>query len=101
MIWRWLVTFVASSEIHEGRNEIAKKGGEMYERILVPLDGSELGESGLSYVKDLFSKISKEVSKKSPYCTSYHHRSLPFLSMKNLTKYISASKIMRWLSQNS
>ena len=34
----------------------------MYERILVPLDGSEIGESVLSCVKDLFSKMAKEVS---------------------------------------
>ena len=54
--------FVASSEIHEGRNEIANKGGEMYEKILVPLDGSVMGEFALSYVNDLFLKMSKEVS---------------------------------------
>ena len=34
----------------------------MHERILVPLDGSETGESALSCVKDLFSKMAKEVS---------------------------------------
>ncbi|MFC2001783.1 universal stress protein [Chloroflexota bacterium] len=33
----------------------------MYERILVPLDGSKISESALPYVKDLFSKMSKEV----------------------------------------
>ena len=30
----------------------------MFERILVPLDGSEMGESALSYVEELVSKLS-------------------------------------------
>ncbi len=30
----------------------------MYERILVPLDGSKIGESALSYVEELVSKLS-------------------------------------------
>ena len=34
----------------------------MYERILIPLDGSEIGESALLFIKDLLSKLSKEVS---------------------------------------
>jgi len=33
----------------------------MFERILVPLDGSEVGESALSHVADLVSKLSPEV----------------------------------------
>ncbi len=33
----------------------------MYERILVPLDGSKLGESALPYVENLVSKLSPEV----------------------------------------
>jgi nucleotide-binding universal stress UspA family protein len=33
----------------------------MYERILVPLDGSEVGESALPFVRDLLSKLSPEV----------------------------------------
>lgn len=33
----------------------------MYERILVPLDGSKVGESALPYVNDLMSKLSPEV----------------------------------------
>ena len=33
----------------------------MYERILIPLDGSQLGESALPYVEDLVSKLSPEV----------------------------------------
>ncbi len=33
----------------------------MYERILVPLDGSKVGESALPYVEDLVSKLSPEV----------------------------------------
>jgi nucleotide-binding universal stress UspA family protein len=33
----------------------------MYEKIIVPLDGSKLGESALPYVQDLVSKLSPEV----------------------------------------
>ena len=33
----------------------------MYERILVPLDGSKVGEAALPYVKELVSKISPAV----------------------------------------
>ncbi|MFQ5997355.1 MAG: universal stress protein [Dehalococcoidales bacterium] len=33
----------------------------MYERILVPLDGSKIGEAALSYVEDLLSKLSPKV----------------------------------------
>ncbi len=33
----------------------------MHERILVPLDGSKVGETALPYVKDLVSKLSPEV----------------------------------------
>jgi len=33
----------------------------MYEKILVPLDGSKVGESVLPYVEDLVSKLSPEV----------------------------------------
>lgn len=33
----------------------------MYERILVPLDGSEVGEAALPYVEELVSKLSPEV----------------------------------------
>ena len=33
----------------------------MYERILIPLDGSEIGESALPYVEDLLSKLSPKV----------------------------------------
>ena len=33
----------------------------MYEKILIPLDGSEVGESALPYVEDLLSKLSPEV----------------------------------------
>ena len=33
----------------------------MYERILIPLDGSEVGESALQFMKDLLSKLSKDV----------------------------------------
>jgi len=33
----------------------------MYERILVPLDGSKIGEAALPYVEDLVSKLSPEV----------------------------------------
>ena len=33
----------------------------MYERILVPLDGSRVGEAALPYVEDLISKLSPEV----------------------------------------
>ena len=33
----------------------------MYERILVPLDGSKVGESALPYVEELISKLSPEV----------------------------------------
>lgn len=33
----------------------------MYEKILIPLDGSEVGESALPYVQDLLSKLSPEV----------------------------------------
>ncbi|HUT68091.1 MAG TPA: universal stress protein [Dehalococcoidales bacterium] len=33
----------------------------MYERILIPLDGSEIGESALQFMKDLLSKLSKDV----------------------------------------
>ena len=32
----------------------------MYERILVPLDGSKLGESALSYIEELVSKLKPE-----------------------------------------
>ena len=34
----------------------------MHERILIPLDGSEIGESALIFMKDLLSKLSDEVS---------------------------------------
>jgi nucleotide-binding universal stress UspA family protein len=34
----------------------------VYEKILIPLDGSEIGESALLFMKDLLSKLSKEVS---------------------------------------
>ena len=33
----------------------------MYERILIPLDGSQIGESTLPYVEDLLSKLSPQV----------------------------------------
>ena len=33
----------------------------MYEKILIPLDGSEVGESALPYVEDLLSKLSPQV----------------------------------------
>ncbi|MFC1915660.1 universal stress protein [Chloroflexota bacterium] len=33
----------------------------MHERIMVPLDGSKVGESALPYVEDLVSKLSPEV----------------------------------------
>lgn len=33
----------------------------MYERILIPLDGSEVGESALHFIKDLLSKLSQDV----------------------------------------
>jgi nucleotide-binding universal stress UspA family protein len=33
----------------------------MYEKILIPLDGSEVGESALPYVENLLSKLSPEV----------------------------------------
>jgi len=33
----------------------------MYERILVPLDGSKIGEAALPYVEELVSKLSPEV----------------------------------------
>ena len=33
----------------------------MYERILVPLDGSKVGEAALPYVEELVSKLSPEV----------------------------------------
>jgi len=33
----------------------------MYERILVPLDGSKIGEAALPYVEDLVSKLSPNV----------------------------------------
>lgn len=33
----------------------------MHERILIPLDGSETGESALIFIKDLLSKLSDEV----------------------------------------
>ena len=35
--------------------------GEVYERILVPLDGSKIGEAALPCVQDLISKLSPEV----------------------------------------
>jgi nucleotide-binding universal stress UspA family protein len=34
----------------------------MYQRILVPLDGSKVGESALPYVENLVSKLSPEVT---------------------------------------
>ena len=33
----------------------------MYERILVPLDGSKIGEAALPYIEDLVSKIKPEI----------------------------------------
>jgi len=33
----------------------------VYERILIPLDGSEVGESALQFMKDLLSKLSKDI----------------------------------------
>ncbi|RLG23122.1 hypothetical protein DRN85_09945 [Methanosarcinales archaeon] len=38
-----------------------EKGGKMDERIVVPLDGSKVGEAALPYVEDLVSKLSPEV----------------------------------------
>ena len=32
----------------------------MYEKILVPLDGSKLGEAALPYIEDLVSKLTPE-----------------------------------------
>jgi len=37
------------------------RGGQLFEHILVPLDGSEAGESALPYVMDLANKLSSEV----------------------------------------
>lgn len=34
----------------------------MYEKILLPLDGSEVGEAAMVFIKDLLTKLSKEVS---------------------------------------
>jgi nucleotide-binding universal stress UspA family protein len=34
----------------------------VYERILLPLDGSEVGESAMLFINDLLTKLSKEVS---------------------------------------
>jgi nucleotide-binding universal stress UspA family protein len=34
----------------------------VYEKILIPLDGSEIGEAALLFIKDLLSKLSKDVS---------------------------------------
>ena len=34
----------------------------MYERILIPLDGSQVSESALLFMKDLLSKLSEDVS---------------------------------------
>ncbi len=33
----------------------------MYERILIPLDGSEVGESALHFIKDLLIKLSEDI----------------------------------------
>jgi len=45
-------------------DEVGEEGGrEMRERILVPLDGSEVGESALPYVKDLLTKMSFQVER--------------------------------------
>jgi len=38
-----------------------QKGGKMDERIIVPLDGSKVGEAALPYVEDIVSKMSPEV----------------------------------------
>lgn len=35
----------------------------MRERVIVPLDGSQLGEAALPYVRDLFSKLTPEVER--------------------------------------
>lgn len=35
--------------------------GEMFKRILIPLDGSDIGEAALPYVKELTSKVESEV----------------------------------------
>jgi len=44
-----------------GKSRIIKEGGKMYEKIIVPLDGSKTGEAALPYVEDLVSKLSPEV----------------------------------------
>jgi len=38
-----------------------RKGGEMNEKILVPLDGSKVGEAALPYIEELMSKLSPKV----------------------------------------
>jgi nucleotide-binding universal stress UspA family protein len=38
-----------------------EKGGKVDEKIVVPLDGSKIGEAALPYVEDLLSKLSPEV----------------------------------------
>jgi nucleotide-binding universal stress UspA family protein len=56
----WLINFLLSISPEIVIIQITK-GGKMYERIIVPLDGSEVGEAALPYVEDLISKLSPEV----------------------------------------
>jgi nucleotide-binding universal stress UspA family protein len=43
------------------KKKITLEGGKMYEKIVVPLDGSKVGEAALPYVEDIVSKLSPEV----------------------------------------
>jgi len=47
-------------------------GAKMYEKILVPLDGSELGEVALPYVEELASKLKAEVTLLQVVAPGFH-----------------------------
>lgn len=54
----------------------------MYERILVPLDGSKIGEAALPYVEELVSKLSPEIKAEVTL----------FQVVSSLTHYVAAGE---------
>ena len=55
----------------------------MYERILVPLDGSKVGEAALPYIEDIVSKLSPEVKVEVTL----------FQAVSSLSHYIPAGEV--------
>ena len=79
----------------------------MFERILIPLDGSEISESALHFMKDLLLKLSKDVAVEvtllhilSPFSqrVSIHDESFDVYSQKEDFKNLRA-KIIKYLNE--